>query len=313
MKIPFRNIEMRLKGEVVGCGLQGRDCLALGLKASRHGKWIIDWSLAGSLDDGFFASRLAKNVGKNHFWVSPSEEGGLQVEIARAIEIPDAKGMKQSERIDFFTTQIKNCFVNETVVCGGLRVKGAIAKGGVQANAVHNVGGGAIRDNVKRDYLDWYSRMKIRRPHIASTALAIANAYLALYPEENRRDNPLRLIILKGRSVYHAILMDDWRYIDEILLPRMKGDDENPIVIKGRVEDWIKYLNSQHPELADGCEIRPLVIAVSENWKSSYEHWDLWGEYAQERIEMTGETAQGILENRDIAPIAFGMALQGGC
>ncbi|MGN0854790.1 MAG: hypothetical protein ACI4R9_04640 [Kiritimatiellia bacterium] len=304
---------MRLKRGVVGCGMQGRDCLALGLKTAKRGKWLVEWSLAGALDDGVFASELAKLVGKNHFWVSPREEGGLQVEIARAIEIPGAKSMTQGERIGFFTTQIKNCFVNETVVYGGIRVKGALAKDGVVANGVHNVGAGAIKDNVKRDYQDWYSGMKIRRPHIASTALALANAYLALYPEEKRRAEPLRLVILKGRSVYRAVLMDDWRYVDEVLLPRMEGDDAGRFVVEGRVNSWIDYLKAQHPALVEGREIKPLAITVAETWKSTYEHWDFWGEYAQERIEMTGETAQALLENRDIAPIAFGMALQGGC
>ena len=178
---------------------------------------------------------------------------------------------------------------------------------------VHNVGGGAIKDNVMRDYSDWYSRMRIRRPHIASTSLALANAYLALYPEEKRRVKPLRLVVLKGRSVYRAILMDDWKYIDEVLLPRMEGDDATKSVIEGRMNGWRDYFVRQHPVLAEGRSIDPLVVAVSETHVSEYEHWDLWGEFAMERIDMTEDVAQAILQNRDIAPIAFGMALQGGC
>ena len=312
MKIPLKAMDMRLKGHVVGCGVQGDKCLALDLSQGKGGKWSVNWSLAGVLGDEAFASRLAKLTGKHHFWVSPSEEGGLQVETAQVIEIPDGEFAKKA-RNDFFLTQIKGRFVNETIVFGGLRVKDAVIENGIAVKAIHNVGGGAIKDNVKRDYQTWYSKMGIRRPHIASTALALANAYLALYPDKARRANPLRLVVLKGRSVYRAVLMDDWKYIDEVLLPRMEGDDASELVIQRRMDGWIDYFGRQHASVVGERKIEPLVIAVKETFVSDYEHWDLWGEAAMDKIDMTGEVAEPILMNRDIAPVAFGMALQGGC
>ena len=313
MKIPFKTIDMRLKSHVVGCGVQGDKCLAIDLSKGRRGKWSVNWSLAGDVGDEAFASLLSKKTGSRHFWVGPSEEGGLQVETARVIEIPDAAAASKARSADFFLTQIKSRFVNETVVFGGMRMKGVDDGGRASTRAVHNVGGGAIKDNVKRDYRNWYSKMGIRRPHIASTGLAIANAYIALYPEEKRRANPLRLIVLKGRSVYRAILMDGWKYIDGLLLPRMEGDDASRHVIEGRTQGWIDYMNKQHPSLAGDRRIVPLVISVAEAHVSTYEHWDLWGEYAMDRVDMTESVAEAILANRDIAPVAFGMALQGGC
>ena len=313
MKIPFRTLDMRPKGHVVGCGVQGDKCLALDLSQGKGGKWSINWSLAGQLGDEAFAARLSKLTGGRHFWVSPSEEGGLQVETALAVEILEGDGFKKGAREDFFRTQIKGRFVNETIVTGGVRMRGAETKGVVTAKCVHNVGGGAIKDNVKRDYHNWYSKMSIRRPHVASTALALANAYLALYPAEKRHAIPLRLVVLKGRSVYRAILMDDWKYIDEVLLPRMEGDDVTADVIQGRMNGWIDYFRRQHVGIVAEREIVPLVIMVRESFVSSYEHWDLWDEQAMDKIDMTGEVAEALLMNRDIAPIAFGMAIQGGC
>ena len=317
MKIPLKIMELRSKGHVVGCGVQGTKCLALELSPGRGGRWAINWSLAGELGDEGFAALLSKKTGKRHFWVSPTEEGGLQVETARAIEIPEGDVLGKSAREDFFLTQIKSSFVNETIVFGGLRMKGGIG-GPVSVErgmgrTIHNVGGGAIKDNVKRDYLTWYRTMRIRRPHIASTALALANAYLALYPLERLLANPLRLVVLKGRSVYRAILMDGWKYIDEVLLPRMTGDDDSKSVVEARTQGWIDYFKKQHPELTGNREMSPLLISVKETHVSDYEHWDLWGEYAMEKIDMTEPVAEPILSNRDIAPIAFGMALQGGC
>ena len=314
MKIQLKSLEMRpKKGHVVGCGVQGDKCLALDLSQGKGGKWSINWSLSGALGDEAFAAQLSKMTGKRHFWVSPNEEGGLQVETARAIEILENAGVKKGAREDFFRTQVRSRFVNETIVVGGMSMKGAAVQGGVSTKCVHNVGGGAIRDNVLRDYHNWYSKMGIRRPHIASTALALANAYLALYPLEKRLALPLRLVVLKGRSVYRAILMDDWKYVDEVLLPRMEGDDATVGVIQSRMEGWIDYFRRQHPEIGEGRVIEPLVIAVKETHVSEYEHWDLWGEQAMDKIDMTGAVAEPILMNRDIAPIAFGMALQGGC
>ena len=313
MKIPFKTIDMRLKSHVVGCGVQGDKCLAIDLSKGGSGKWSVNWSLVGDVGDEAFASLLSKKTGSRHFWVGPSEEGGLQVETARVIEIPDAAAVSKAQSADFFLTQIKSRFVNETVVFGGMRMKGVDDGELASTRAVHNVGGGAIKDNVKRDYRNWYSKMGIRRPHIASTGLAIANAYIALYPEEKRRANPLRLIVLKGRSVYRAILMDGWKYIDGLLLPRMEGDDASRHVIEGRTQGWIDYMNKQHPALAGDRRIVPLVISVAEAHVSAYEHWDLWGEYAMDKIDMTESVAEAILANRDIAPVAFGMALQGGC
>lgn len=315
MRIPLRSFEMHPNGHVVGCGVQGNKCLALDLSQGKGGMWSINWSLAGQLGDEKFAEQLSRLTGKRHFWVSPSEEGGLQVETVRAIEIVDGEGVKNGAREDFFRTQIKSRFVNETIVFGGLRMKGEgeSMRGGVTTKVIHNVGGGAIKDNVCRDYHYWYSTMSIRRPHIGSTALALANAYLALYPEKVRRTKPLRLVVLKGESVYRAILMDDWKYIDEVLLPRMAGDDVSVEVIRGRMGGWIDYFRRQHPGVVAEREIEPLVISVKEKPVSDYEHWDLWGEQAMDKIDMTGAVAEAILRNRDIAPIAFGMALQGGC
>ena len=313
MKIPLKSLELRPKGHVVGCGVQGNKCLALDLSQGKGGKWSINWSLAGDLGDEVFVKTLSRKTGKRHFWVSPSEEGGLQVEAALAIEIPEGVDVSKGSQQDFFLTQLNSRFVNEEIVCGGLRVKGAGVKGGTTVKCVHNVGGGAIRDNVKRDYSNWYSKMSIRRPHIASTALALANAYFALYPDEKRRALPLRIVVLKGEHVYRAILMDDWKYIDEVLLPRMEGDDANVDVIGVRMDGWVDYFRRQHPDVVADREITPLVIAVKETSVSGYEHWDLWGEGAMDRVDMTEEVAGPILSNRDIAPIAFGMALQGGC
>ncbi len=306
-------MELRLKGRVVGCGVQDKYCLAIDLSQGKGGKWTVHASLAGTLGDEAFAAGLSKMTGRRHFWVSPSEEGGLQVETAHAIEILEAGVAGKGRGKDFFLTQIRSRFVNETVVFGGMRMKGSSVEKGVVKKEVHPVGGGAIQDNVKRDYHTWYAKMGIRRPHIASTALALANAYLALYPQEKRRANPLRLVVLKGRSNYHGILMDDWKYIDEVLLPRMEGDDVAINVIKSRMDGWIDYFKRQYPGLIGERTIDPLIIAVKENPVSDYEHWDFWGEYAMDRIDMTEAVAERILSNRDIAPIAFGMALQGGC
>ena len=139
MKIPLKSFELRPKGHVVGCGVQGSKCLALDLSQVKGGKWSINWSLAANLGDEAFAKVLSRKTGKRHFWVSPSEEGGLQVEAALAIEIPEGVDVSKGSQEDFFLTQLNSRFVNEEIVCGGLRVQGTGMKGGATGGGYSQV------------------------------------------------------------------------------------------------------------------------------------------------------------------------------
>lgn len=304
MNIIKRTINTMLRRRTVGCGLQGGTYLALSMKSAR-GKWQIEWVQTGTLGDEDSAKRLSAKVRKTPFWTHPSEAGGLKLTTARSIEIPPGfKGRQLLEQL--LSTQVSSRFLDKEIVVGGVAVSGNDAKG---KKTTHYVGGGAIREHVDEDYGNWYKIMGIRRPHLTSATLALANAYLALYPKEKRAEKPLRMIVLRGRSVDQVILMDDWRYLDELELPRMEGAPGN---LLGLIRVWEDDFRKNCGAEVEGREIVPVVVDVGENQLEGLEYWNLWDETAVERIKMDGQTAEVLIANRDLAPIAFGMAIAGG-
>lgn len=304
MNIIKRTINTMLRRRTVGCGLQGGSYLALSMK-SAHGKWHIEWAQTGTLGDEESAKRLSDKVRKTPFWTHPSESGGLKLTTARTIEIP--QGMKGKQLLEqLLTTQISSRFLDKEIVVGGVAMAGLDEKG---KKTTHYVGGGAIREHVDEDYGNWYRIMGIRRPHLTSATLALANAYLALYPKEKRAEKPLRMIVLRGRSIDQVILMDDWRYLDELELPRMDGAPGN---LLGLIRVWEDDFRKNCGAEVEGREIMPVVVDVGDDQLEGLEYWNLWDETAVERIKMDGQTAEVLIANRDLAPIAFGMAIAGG-
>ena len=304
MNIIKRTINTMLKRRTVGCGLQGGAYLALSMK-SAHGKWQIEWAQTGTLGDEDSAKRLSSKVKKTPFWTHPSESGGLKLTTARSIEIP--LGIKGKELLNqLLFTQVSSRFLDKEIVTGGVAMSCIGAKG---KKTVHYVGGGAIREHIDEDYGNWYRIMGIRRPHLTSATLALANAYLALYPKEIREEKPLRMIVLRGRSVDQVILMDDWRYLDELELPRMEGVPGN---ILGLIRVWEDDFRKNCASEVGDREIIPLVVDVGDDQVEGLEYWNLWDETAVARIKMDGQTAEVLIANRDLAPIAFGMAIAGG-
>jgi len=311
---------MSVRGHVVGCGVQGGDCLALDLSSAKDGRLTVNWALAGALGNLDFAKTLSKKVGGRHFWVSPSEAGGLQLEAAKAVELPKHGGTDKATVAGYYSTQVKSGFVSDDVVVGGLKMLDPQSK--PKKPEFHHVGGGALVGNVKQDYLSWYSLMKIRRPHVASSALALANTYLALYPEERRREKPLRMIVLNGRSLHRAILMDDWKYVDEVMQSRMNDELDTQAAVDGRAAGWINHFKALHPEVffvkKDRSEppeersAEPLIVRRYPEETSVYELWDVWAANGR-MTELKPEIDEAVRVNCDISPVAFGMALQGGC
>lgn len=304
MNIIKRTINTMLRRRTVGCGLQGGTYLALSMKSARS-KWQIEWAQTGTLGDADSAKRLSAKVRKTPFWTHPSESGGLKLTTSRSIEIPPGiRGKQLLEQL--LSTQVSSRFLDKEIVIGGVAVSGTDAKG---KKTTHYVGGGAIREHVDEDYGNWYRIMGIRRPHLTSSTLALANAYLALYPKEKRAEKPLRMIVLRGRSVDQVILMDDWRYLDELELPRMEGVPGN---ILGLIRVWEDDFRKNCASEVGDREIIPLVVDVGDDQVEGLEYWNLWDETAVARIKMDGQTAEVLIANRDLAPIAFGMAIAGG-
>jgi hypothetical protein len=299
-----RSYEPRLRWLTIGCGIQADDCLALAVKG-HAGEWRIDWGLFGTRDDPGFARQLRGRVWRRQLWAPPWSGGAEQEMVVCGIDlqfyVSEASArISASEKSAALRTQVMTHYAHASdpaFVCG-IELRGP-------EGARHLVGAAAQRDAIRASYREWRQDVGIIHPHIASNATALANTYLALYPEDERQRQPVRMLVLEGRDITHAVLMNDWRLMDSIQYQMMPGQRLETVLL----EQWIQYFQDRH-QLNNAPE--PCVF-------ESYDGIDAVPEYARWRVFTHAPPVRGdntVLElmdqHPDLAVLAFGMALQGG-
>lgn len=301
--IAKRHWSLRLRRKNVGCGIQGEDCLSLAV--SGHDKaWKIEWALPGHWEDPIYTRQLRERVWRRPFWTHPLDRrdvthmavGGIDLSFGtrKKSGLPSKEEMRAAFRTQLLTryTQVEG----EPMLCG-LQLQGP-------DGVTHLTGAVRPRNLIRHDYLYWTGTVGIIHPHVASPAAAIANLYLALYPESSRRQTPLRLVVLEGRETTMAVLLDDWRLLDALQF-RMMVDQHLDGVLLGQ---WIDFVKGRNPLKGDPV---PCVIKYDEPGItcSEYECWSPFWE--QPLVKMDAGVAEILTTNPDLAALAFGMALQG--
>ncbi len=293
------DVTAKLPRAVIGCGVQGVDCLAMSVSGA-PGHWTVQWAKLGELGDSDFAGNLSRAAGRTHLWTPPTEEGAAQMSFAGGIDLPVLGGKKfgRAESIAALRTQVQGRMeqVAAPIVISGLEMKDSDEK------FSHWVGGGALRERIRLDYKNWRKRMGIINPHIASSPMALANLYMALYPPATIKSVPLRLIVLEGRLTTHAVLMNDWRFLDALECGMMEGQTLDAPLVK----QWAEYAASRHA-LADSPV--PIIISLKEEAPFDCEAWSPFG---SESVTMSADVRNLVNGNHDLSAMAFGMALQGG-
>lgn len=293
--IEKRTTAFSLKRPVVGCGIQGDDCLAM-LVSQVGETWSVKWALSGALGEPIFADQLSSATGKTPLWTPPTEEGLAPSAVTIGVELSGGE-VEGKDRVAALKTQTSGRFANPVeVVTRGLE----ISNGDEEESLL--VGSVAIEKRVAGDFSNWRKIMKIRSPHIASTSLAIANAYLTLY----RGGNPAskcRILFVEGRTRTRAIVMDGWKFIDSLEFRMM----ENQCLTDQMILRWIQEVGTRNVLPRPPV---PLVISRSSFQTGvTYEKWEPF----PNPVVAADETVSKLLrENLDLATEAFGMALQGG-
>ena len=298
-----RSLSMRFRRTTVGCGIQGEDCLALAV-SGREGAWRIAWSLMGKLDDADFARRLSAKVWRRPLWSPPLERRESSFLSVCGIDLSFGGGKKKTalsakEIQAALRTQVMGRHAHstgETMICG-LEMRGPDGER-------HLVGAANSQRLIRYSYEEWCGTMGIIHPHIGSSAAALANLYLALYPESKRRQNPVRLVVLEGRETTLAALLDDWRLLDAIQFRMMEGQRLDSLLLA----QWISFLRERnHLQKAP----LPCVVAFdgTGNSPEGFEAWvpfeNAWG------VQADPATLDAMRADPDLASLAFGMALQG--
>jgi hypothetical protein len=269
----------------------------------KHRKWRIDWGAYGDLNDRAYSANLKRCVWRHPLWAPPFEQGMEQETVTCGIDLSfasDTKGKRpsQSEMRGALKTQLEERYTHqnqESVVCG-VELSGP-------DGSLHLVGAMGVAATIRASYDIWRRQIGVLFPHIGSNAVALANAYWALCPDDARSDG--RMLVLDGRHKTHVLLMDQWRLIDSIeyrMVHDQKLDDN-------LLRHWEQFFVEHHlglSNLAAPCVLSKGGRAVSEDDLKTWSPVDTLAAYAQ-------GVAKDLIETYpDLAVLAFGMALQGG-
>ncbi len=296
---------MRLKRTVVGCGVQGGACLALAV-SGREGKWCVRWGLYGEMGESEFAKELSGRVWRRPLWAPPTEGDAEQGMTVCGIDLsflqegnPQARLRKADVRAAL-RTQVMGRLTQASrpAVLHGLELVGP-------SGELHLIGAASHQDTIDQHYRVWKKTMNVINPHIGANALALANLYLALYPERRRRASPCRMIVLEGRETTHAILMDDWRLLDAIHYQMMEGQCLDTDLLA----QWVQFFTKRFQL---DPRPSPCIIDVAQP-NHDIEGVEFWSPFTEQPPTVHDEAIPALIQaHPDLAPLAFGMALQGG-
>lgn len=300
-----RDLPVRLPKPVVGCAVQGDLFLALSVSGSSE-RWTVHWMHAGRLTDKSKLSVLAEKTGRTPFWTSPAKEGDAQRDVAFAVDIPEGLARGDRERAEALRTQMANRFANvaEALETGGADVRGPDGR--------HLVGFGAVERKVDEDFRFWRREARIREPHVAAPAAAIANLYLSCCPPEIAADadgrGVSRLVVVKGRVTTTAVAMSGWRLVDAVEYQLIDGQSlDAPLVA-----EWIDFVCTRHPSMPlDREEMARRTLVLSD---SPLDGFATWNPFAPDGNvgSAPGVDLAALSSEMGFAAVAFGMALQGG-
>lgn len=299
-----RDLSMKLRRTTIGCGVQGDDCLALAV-SGREGAWRVEWGLLGKMDDPAFARQLSAKVWRRPLWAPPLDR--REASFINVCGIDLSFGGSDAKAAHLSTKEIHAALRTQTLArvahgSDSVRVCGLEMKG--DPGERHLVGAAAFQGLIQYSYAAWHESMGIIQPHIGSSAAALANVYLALYPPARRREAPLRLVALEGREITLAMLLDDWRLLDAIQFRMMEGQRLDALLL----QQWTSFFGDRN-HLEDVPV--PCVIAYDGIGQPAAT-FETWSPFAEANLALADFELHDVMcANPDLAALAFGMALQG--
>jgi hypothetical protein len=304
--ISKKKLDLGLRSTVIGCGIQGGSCLAIAVRGVKRNGWRIEWGMYGDLDEenSDFLDRLPKKVWRRPFWAPFVDPGQGQSVVVRHVELMESngKGASNLKKDAALKTQVMNNFSypGEKTVLKGLELHD-------RHDERHLVGAVTRAEAVTKEYNGWRRDVGIINPHIGSNAAALANIYLALNNRGDRleTDDCDCMLVMVGRENAVAVLMRDWKLIDSI---------ETPVLANQGTDSLIQML-IQHFDDNNSTSRRkvPLLLETDFMDSAASQHYDIWLPFEGVAVSCADDKVMELMNtHKDLAAVAFGMALQGG-
>lgn len=305
-------------GNQAGCGIRkdavtgGGDCLALGV-VWRGEEFRVQWSLCGTISPGTdrhdFAAILRRRVGCRPCWAPVTDREAEQNMAIHAVDLDahDEQGRllaKGGRREIFVRTQVSRYVPasrpDDLTFADTRRL---------DAKHDHTIGATVRRAAVAQAYAFWRRDMGIRSPHIGAVAIGLANTTLALLPELTSAESTHRLIVLEAIHATYGCFLHGSRLCHALFYEPAANQRLHP--------DMLSYWQNMMREEYALDAASPVETRVVQSWPlvhapAGIEAGAIWNPWESPRLKWADAGAQAhVLENPDLAPVAFGLALQG--
>lgn len=311
------------RGFLFGCGqrmVDAGDCLALAVQ-ERGGHYRIVWGHFGKMLPPKacreFSLALRWRAGRKPVWVPLLDrEAEMNMAIHSVdLETRDSRGhalVATNQPESFIRTQVgkhvptpsdddRYVYDRMTVDAGCDHVLGAVARGCAADEA----------------YRFWRHDVGVHSPHIGAIAIGLANTALALLPDFGAHDSTARLIVLEKYQATYGCYFRGLRLHCALRYESAQGERLHP----GLLNLWHKTLRQDVGLQEQGAGVvsdEQLDVRIVQSWPMEdkppeIDPMQIWNPWESNRLVWPDKAARALLlEHLDLAPVAFGLALQGG-
>ena len=308
-----------IKGAGAACGLrvgshpEGCDCLSLRLSWSGD-RYRVNWShiapLTSREERREWAALLRKRIGRTTFWIPLMDTEAEQNLAVHAVDLDvlDASGRslaKKSNRQGFVIAQVGSHVARPST--DDLAVADTVE---VAPNRMHTVGAMARRAAIDQSFSFWSREMALRSPRVGVVPIAIANTVLALLPSVSTDATPThRLFVLEMLHATYGCYLYGSRLRHFLYYTPPVGHRLHPDMLT----HWCGLIRD---EFEIGIE-NEIDVKVIQSWSlddrpQGVDERYIWNPWQSEQLNWESDTVRSnLLDNLELAPVAFGLALQG--
>lgn len=297
-----------------GVGLRwlddGAECLVLSVQP-RANRWRITSGAFGVPDttrDAAFVAGLRRKTGHRDIWWPVHRDAAEQDLVLHAIDLGTSSGSTSK----VMPPRLRQAAVEFQLKARVLKPGAEYLHMGVElrpyAGQLHVVGCAIRRQPVDDEYRFCRRALRLRRPHMAAAALGLANTCLALHPAVRTKPARHLLCVVEALHAFYGCYCHGPLFMESLYHLPAARERLRPEII----DQWCGYLREQYA-LGDTA----VDVCVLQSWPLEHQPAGLpagciWNPWQSDALEWVDPQARALVnEHLDLAPFAFGLALQG--